>query len=132
MVVNLRQHPIDIDAESLSKYKIDDGAYENGDGRKRFVAEEKAALLTQGKDLPEKLSVLFVDDDPILRKLFARMVKNVASNWEIREAANGETAVRLADIDKIHFDIIFVCPNAFGGIFCYCIRISLCFSVYAG
>ena len=57
-------------------------------------------------ELPESLSVLFVDDDPILRKLFARMVKKVAASWTIREAANGEAALRISD--TVEFDLIFV------------------------
>lgn len=57
--------------------------------------------------LPEQLSVLFVDDDPILRKLFSRTIRTVLPNWTIREAANGETALRLAE-EGDHFDLIFV------------------------
>jgi CheY-like chemotaxis protein len=56
--------------------------------------------------LPEHLSVLFVDDDPILRKLFARTIRTVAPSWEIREASNGEVALKL--VDEYHFDLIFV------------------------
>jgi hypothetical protein len=81
MVVNLCKRPIDIDSESLRKYKSVE-TYESGDGRQRVVDEERVALFSQDKELPEKLSILFVDDDPILRKLFSRMVKNVAPNWE--------------------------------------------------
>ena len=58
-------------------------------------------------DLPEYLSVLFVDDDPVLRKLFMRTTKTVAPNWEIREASNGEAALRLTEGGE-HFDLIFV------------------------
>jgi signal transduction histidine kinase/FixJ family two-component response regulator len=56
--------------------------------------------------LSENLSVLFVDDDAILRKLFTRVIKTVAPTWKIREASNGETALRLTDTDT--FDIIFM------------------------
>lgn len=58
------------------------------------------------KELPENLSVLFVDDDPILRKLFARTVRTVAPNWSIREASNGETALQI--VENTHFDLIFM------------------------
>lgn len=61
---------------------------------------------TNSQDLPEKLSILFVDDDSILRKLFARTVKSVRPEWHIREAANGEAALRLVDNEQ--FDIIFI------------------------
>ena len=57
-------------------------------------------------ELPANLSVLFTDDDPILRKLFARTVKTVAPDWNIREASNGETALQLVETN--HFDLIFM------------------------
>ena len=57
-------------------------------------------------ELPEKLSVLFVDDDLMLRKLFARAVSNVMPEWDVQEAANGETALRL--VDKQSYDLIFL------------------------
>lgn len=56
--------------------------------------------------LPDTLSVLFVDDDLVLRKLFARSLRKVAPGWMIREAANGETALPLMESQS--FDIIFM------------------------
>eukprot|EP00535_Pseudo-nitzschia_heimii_P013358 CAMPEP_0197198578 /NCGR_PEP_ID=MMETSP1423-20130617/33441_1 /TAXON_ID=476441 /ORGANISM="Pseudo-nitzschia heimii, Strain UNC1101" /LENGTH=958 /DNA_ID=CAMNT_0042652413 /DNA_START=41 /DNA_END=2913 /DNA_ORIENTATION=+ len=56
-------------------------------------------------ELPKVLNVLFVDDDRVLRKLFGRTIKMVAPDWIIREAANGETAILLAQEEE--FDIIF-------------------------
>ncbi|KAG7351424.1 PAS domain containing protein [Nitzschia inconspicua] len=56
-------------------------------------------------ELPSHLSVLFVDDDPILRKLFMRSICVVAPGWTVREAASGETALQL--VEKEHFDLIF-------------------------
>jgi signal transduction histidine kinase/CheY-like chemotaxis protein len=56
--------------------------------------------------LPEKLSVLFVDDDLMLRKLFSRAVRTVMPEWDVQEAANGETALRL--VDKQSYDLIFL------------------------
>ena len=58
------------------------------------------------KELPGDLSVLFVDDDTILRKMFSRLLRTVAPTWRIREAGNGETALRLVDEER--FDVIFV------------------------
>ena len=58
-------------------------------------------------DLPEELSVLFIDDDFVLRKLFARAIRSVASGWAVREAANGEAALQLIKDDKDQFDLIF-------------------------
>ena len=56
--------------------------------------------------LPDGLSVLFVDDDAILRKLFVRVIKRVAPSWTIRQAANGEMALQLTDTES--FDLIFM------------------------
>ncbi|CAB9502715.1 respiration control sensor protein ArcB [Seminavis robusta] len=56
-------------------------------------------------ELPEKMSVLFVDDDAILRKLFMRTIATVVPEWTVREAANGETALRLTE--ENHYDLIF-------------------------
>ena len=58
------------------------------------------------EDLPEDLSVLFVDDDSILRRMFSRLLNNAAPTWTIHEASNGETALRI--LDDQSFDIIFV------------------------
>jgi CheY-like chemotaxis protein len=57
-------------------------------------------------ELPENLSVLFVDDDRILRKLFSRSVAKAAPTWTIHEAANGETALRMVDLEA--YDLIFM------------------------
>ena len=55
---------------------------------------------------PEELSILFVDDDTLLRRLFVRSVRNFQPNWCIREAASGEAALRIVQDEK--FDVIFV------------------------
>lgn len=56
--------------------------------------------------LPVNLSVLFVDDDSILRKLFSRAVKRAAPTWTVSEAACGEKALKL--VETQHFDVIFM------------------------
>jgi CheY-like chemotaxis protein len=61
---------------------------------------------TTAVELPENLSVLFVDDDRILRKLFSRSVAKTAPTWKIQEAANGEAALRLVDSEP--YDLIFM------------------------
>lgn len=74
-----------------------------------FHAQESSELHSLPevyKDLPDTISVLFVDDDPILRKLFTRTAKTVAPGWLFREASNGETALHLVDTE--HFDLIFM------------------------
>jgi CheY-like chemotaxis protein len=58
--------------------------------------------------LPDNLSVLFVDDDMVLRKLFSRSIKRVAPTWTIHEASNGETALRITQEQTAAFDIIFM------------------------
>lgn len=45
------------------------------------------------ESLPNKLSVLFVDDDMILRKLFVRSVKKTLPEWRVEQCANGETCM---------------------------------------
>lgn len=63
------------------------------------------------QELPEKLSILFVDDDAILRKLFARTIRKVRPSWSVKEASNGETAIRMCvddDGEEEEFDLIFV------------------------
>ena len=58
------------------------------------------------KPLPETMSVLFVDDDMMLRKLFVRSVCRVSPNWTIQEASSGETALHLIETES--YDIIFL------------------------
>jgi signal transduction histidine kinase/CheY-like chemotaxis protein len=61
---------------------------------------------TKFVELPENLSVLFVDDDLVLRKLFSRSISKAAPTWKIDEAVNGETALRLVDLEP--YDLIFM------------------------
>jgi len=96
---------MEISHDTFSEHSTD--GMEEQDMIKSYM-DERRPLKSGHHDLPEKLSVLFVDDDPILRKLFARTIKTVAPNWEIREAANGETAVRLTTVEGMHFDLIFM------------------------
>lgn len=91
-IINLQQEPVD-------PHAMND-----------FNGNEESYPLTEHEEedtqLPESISVLFVDDDPILRKLFSRTVRTVAPGWKIREASNGETALRL--VDEETFDLVFV------------------------
>lgn len=85
----------------------DDGVDTNGTGTTYgMTLGEDDDLNSIPTELPEKCKILFVDDDSVLRKLFSRSVKNLAPEWEIREAANGETALRLTEEED--FDVIFV------------------------
>lgn len=56
--------------------------------------------------LPETFSILFVDDDHIVRKMFTRAVRRVAPGWTIMEAANGEKALLMVASHK--FDLIMM------------------------
>jgi signal transduction histidine kinase/CheY-like chemotaxis protein len=54
----------------------------------------------------ENFSVLFVDDDRILRRLAWRSIKKIRPEWNIREAASGEMALQLVTTES--FDLIFM------------------------
>lgn len=72
------------------------------------IRSPQLAMKEHGEQiLPDTLSVMFVDDDFVLRKLFIRAVKKVAPEWHVQEAANGETALRIID-DGGQFDLIFM------------------------
>lgn len=58
------------------------------------------------KALPKQCSVLFTDDDTILRRLFSRSLKKLMPTWTVHEAANGETALKL--VEENHYDTIFM------------------------
>jgi signal transduction histidine kinase len=70
------------------------------------VPKSGDSLEEQTKELPGSLSLLFVDDDMILRKLFTRSVRKIVQGWNIQEASNGETAVRMCEDQN--FDVIFI------------------------
>eukprot|EP00977_Amphora_coffeiformis_P002113 scaffold407_cov168-Amphora_coffeaeformis.AAC.9 len=44
--------------------------------------------------IPHNLSVLFVDDDSVLRKLFIRSLSRVCPNWNVTGVASGESAIK--------------------------------------
>jgi CheY-like chemotaxis protein len=61
------------------------------------------------EELPEHLSVLFVDDDNVLRKLFVRSVRRICPNWTIKEANSGERALEICNEEgNASFHIIFL------------------------
>jgi signal transduction histidine kinase/CheY-like chemotaxis protein len=70
------------------------------------ISFRKTPLGSLPSELPQKLSVLFVDDDMLLRKLFSRSIRKLMPSWQIQEAGNGETALRL--VDENQFDLIFM------------------------
>jgi signal transduction histidine kinase/CheY-like chemotaxis protein len=98
--LRLNQPPIEEDM---------DASEHNGEGQEGVPHPRHLAngnQLTPELDLPPKMSVLFVDDDTVLRKMFSRALRRVAPDWEVQEASNGETALRM--VEKENFDIIFI------------------------
>lgn len=59
------------------------------------------------RELPKELTVLFVDDDTVLRKLFVRAVRKACPEWTVLQAANGEASIKMVEDGK-SFDLIFV------------------------
>jgi signal transduction histidine kinase/CheY-like chemotaxis protein len=96
-VIRLNTPPLSSDAILQSS--------SNG-GTRELIQSENDTISTRVVKLPENLSVLFVDDDLVLRKLFSRSVAKAAPTWKIHEAANGETALRLVDSEA--YDLIFM------------------------
>jgi signal transduction histidine kinase/CheY-like chemotaxis protein len=68
-----------------------------------------ASVCVQDEQLPKEMTVLFVDDDNVLRKLFARSLKRIRPGWTIYEANSGEMALELsAENGGSFFDMIFL------------------------
>jgi signal transduction histidine kinase/CheY-like chemotaxis protein len=101
-VIRLNAPPLSSEAVLQSSSKGGTSCTRSGE----FVQSENDTIGTKVVELPEILSVLFVDDDLVLRKLFSRSVAKAAPTWKIQEAANGETALRLMDSES--YDLIFM------------------------
>jgi signal transduction histidine kinase/CheY-like chemotaxis protein len=99
-VIRLNTPPLSSDAILQSSSK--GGTSSSGE----FIVNESDTISTKVVKLPENLSILFVDDDLVLRKLFSRSVAKAAPTWKIQDAANGETALRLVDSEP--YDLIFM------------------------
>ncbi|GKY92174.1 hypothetical protein MPSEU_000188700 [Mayamaea pseudoterrestris] len=72
---------------------------------------DSCSLPEADDSLPAVVSVLFVDDDFILRKLFVRSVRRCRPDWIVCEAASGEAAIQLIEdkTDKHQpFNLIFL------------------------
>ena len=68
---------------------------------------DQVAPRVEEEELPENMSVLLVDDDPMLRKLFTRALERASPpGWVIQKASNGETAIRM--VEDQNFDLIFM------------------------
>jgi signal transduction histidine kinase/CheY-like chemotaxis protein len=93
--LSLNQSPIKL--ESNDKVHNDESESRSG------LSRDCASL---PQELPGSLSVLFVDDDTVLRKMFVRALRRAAPKWKITEAANGETALHL--VKSQTFDLLFM------------------------
>lgn len=103
-VINLKTKPLDMDnLPNMAFNRNEDSSSHKEVGE--LVGEKKEPDNAQ-QQLPEEFSVLFVDDDAVLRKLFSRSIQKVFPRWKLREAANGETALRL--VEQESFDLIFM------------------------
>ena len=60
----------------------------------------------ENEELPPDISVLFVDDDLVVRRMFARAVKRVAPSWNLTQASSGEAALQI--VKESRFDLIFM------------------------
>jgi CheY-like chemotaxis protein len=113
-VIELDCDSIKMDIGSLAETERGSDGWESGESSRS--SSEPSPLFTPPSSkqederainvLPVKMSVLFVDDDMVLRKLFARSLKRVQPDWTVQEAANGETALLMAE--KETYDIIFI------------------------
>jgi CheY-like chemotaxis protein len=99
LVINTKAPPL----EHPTEYENDNGKCPYS-GSTTLSADDEE--LREPGELPDKLSVLLVDDSSVLRKLFSRLIKNVAPLWTIREAGSGEAALRIVETEQ--FDIIFM------------------------
>jgi CheY-like chemotaxis protein len=95
IVVNLKLPPEPDAAREIDRSDVEKG----------LTMQEKLAL-SATCPLTSHLSVLFVDDDRILRKLASRSIKKIRPQWDVREAASGEMALQLAETES--FDLIFM------------------------
>lgn len=106
-VLRLNQPPLEIEKrlEQETEKAISGPSISNGEAAaKAMLAEEGSHC--HAATLPETLSVLVVDDDTMIRKMFRRAALRTAPNWEIEEACNGETALVITETRK--FDVIFL------------------------
>jgi signal transduction histidine kinase/CheY-like chemotaxis protein len=99
-IIRLKTPPLS--SEDTLKSSDEGGMSSN----EELVQNRNDTIRTKLVELPENLSVLFVDDDRVLRKLFSRSVAKVSPTWKINDAENGETALTLVDSEP--YDLIFM------------------------
>lgn len=111
-IISLKTPPIFLESSRyLDELSSEDDTKLSASGCAK-AGDQALELSTSRRDfsLPENLSVLFVDDDFILRKLFIRSIRRCRPNWVVCEAASGEAALQLVEESEPlkPFDAIFL------------------------
>jgi signal transduction histidine kinase/CheY-like chemotaxis protein len=104
-VIQLNAEPLQLDSVVAHSGSLAVEGDVESMGSTEYPADYLAAE-SLGEELPRDLSVLFVDDDVVLRKLFVRAVCRAQPTWKVQEAASGEAAIRLCECEE--FDLIFI------------------------
>ena len=113
-VVDTNTAPLDFDSVSLEEECQETGPEKTLLTKLSSVSVDNHVSGSQNDalpqtELPERLTVLIVDDDMVLRKLLSRSIKRVAPGWDVHEAASGEAALSLVDgKETSFFDLMFV------------------------
>lgn len=118
-VINLNTAPVaDEDLHDSSSRDGEAPVHTTTDSESSTRAEDSERIHnnapSQQDELPEHLSVLFADDDMIIRRLFCRALSLAAPTWKVEQAANGETALQLVrersrnSSDGTSYDLIFL------------------------
>mmetsp|Transcript_17206 Transcript_17206/g.28580 ORF Transcript_17206/g.28580 Transcript_17206/m.28580 type:complete len:947 (+) Transcript_17206:70-2910(+) len=102
IVIHLRKTPVDLDDAHL------DTLHGGSTELPLMLDNSGKSSIAEQAELPKHMAVLFVDDDMVLRKLFARSIRKLCPDWTIEEASNGESALQLVKEDTDLFQLIFV------------------------
>lgn len=122
-VVSLNQPPLEEDEDDLSRrsagsVKSEPRLAESSPhlDEHNLSAKEPSLGSEKPSALPQDFSVLFVDDDSVIRWLFARAVAKVEPRWRIQQAASGEAGLQLCESEALASSfLIKVCTNSLPG-----------------
>jgi len=118
IVIDLNKPPDELDsATELGKDNWDEENTEGMSSVDQHYAQQPSITIPKGEfpvlvppsvidGIPQNLSLLFVDDDRILRKQGTRAIKMLSPEWRVHEAASGEACLQMTENDN--FDIIFI------------------------
>jgi CheY-like chemotaxis protein len=111
-IINLNKPPHipDLDGESLSLPEDENSLSqtEADAPHDETIVEEQLSFEQMVEKLPDALNVLFVDDDPLLRKMFKRSLERLCPQWQVQEAASGESALAIVEEQEEEYTIIFM------------------------